>query len=235
MFPADFIKICALMILILWSASGCRFQQTSENSAVSANLAATGEAKSEIPFAVKEPENFQAELVVTANDKESRYFIAKNGVRRRCDFNYEAKNQLTVLQNGGNYFIFPAQKIYAEETAAAISGLPNDWQIFLNNEWLNQKASARFEKIETAGGVTKYRVEPESAASSEIFIYVDENLGMPVRQEFFIVQGENKTLVYSFEIRNLKRQTDESLFALPNEFKKVSREELRKILANSPI
>ncbi len=232
MFSFNFIKFCAFLMLIIFSASGCRLWQTGGNSAPPVNSATNDELESKIPFAVREPENFQAEIVVTSNGAERRNFVARNGLRRRYDFNYQENNQLTVLQNGGNYFILPAKKIYAQETAAAIFDVPNDWQGFLNNEWLSQKTSAHFEKIETVDAVAKYRVEPEGATSSEIFIYVDENLGMPVKQEFYAVEGENKTLVYRFEIKNLKQQTDENLFAVPNDFKKVSSEEMKRSLAS---
>ena len=231
MFSSNLTKSFAFFALILTFFSGCRFWQNAENSNSPAAPPVSDELKSEIPFSTKEPEQFQAEIVVTANETERKTFIARNGANRRYDFNVGAKNQLTNLQTDKNYLILPAEKIYAENEATQ-SGGSDELADFLTTEWLSEKREAVFEKLETAGNVTKYRVRLGDGAASEIYVYVDEISHLPVKQEFYTA-GEQKTLVYSFELKNLKLEAEEKLFAVPADFKKVSTEEFQKILRSS--
>lgn len=231
MLSLNFIKFYALLALILLTAPACRFWQTSGTGTPAPTTFSADELKSETPFSTKEPDNFQAEIVVTANAVESRSLTAKNGANRRYDYRYGEKNQLTVLQTDKNYLVLPAKKIYAEDSPQSTISAPDDWQDFLSKEWLNAKTPAKFEKLETIDNITKYRVVPGENADSEIFVYSDEKLGMPVKQEFYSTNGEQKTLNFTVEIKNLKLQTDDNLFAIPADFKKIQIEDLRKELS----
>jgi hypothetical protein len=89
-----------------------------------------------------------------------------------------------------------------------------------------------FENLGAENGLTKYRVRlkdmPKDA--SETLIYIDENLKIPVKQEFYTINGEQKILVFSMELRNLKLQTDDKLFELPKDYRKVSSNEFQKAI-----
>ncbi len=228
MFSSNLTKFSVTLVLIFLLFPACGWWQKSNNANLPQTPQVSDELKSEIPFSTKEPERFQAEIVVTAGETERKTFIARNGANRRYDFNFGAKNQLTNLQTDKNYLILPASKIYAENAAGAENVSTDDWTNFLTTEWLSQKTEAKFEKLETAGNLTKYRVRLGDDDSSEIFLYIDEKLGLPVRQEFYA--GEQKVLTYTFELKNLKLETDANLFAVPADFKKVSAEEFRKVL-----
>lgn len=168
--------------------------------------------------------------MVTTGETESRRFIARDGARRRYDFNFGAANQLTSLQADKNYLMLPAAKIYTENTETQ-TGETDDWMNFLTTEWLSAKRDASFEKLESVENLTKYRVRLNESDASEIFIYVDQISGLPIKQEFFAIGGDGqKNLAYSFELKNLKLETDENLFNVPADFKKVGQEEFRKIL-----
>jgi hypothetical protein len=232
MFRSNFTKFFAVFALIFLFFSGCGWWRKADNANLSSTPTAADEMKTEIPFSTKEPEQFQTEIVVTAGDAERKTFVARNGANRRYDFNFGAKNQLTDLQTDKNYLILTEKLIYAENTAAQAAS-SDDWADFLTTEWLNEKQQANFERLETAGNLTKYRVRLGDGAASEILVYVDETLALPVKQEFYATGGEQKTLVYSFELKNLKLQTDAELFAVPSGFKKVSIEEFRKTLQNT--
>jgi len=231
MFSSNLTKFFAVFALIFSLFSGCRFWQKTNEANSSPTPAVSDDLKSAIPFSTKEPEQFQAEIVVTANETERKTFVARNGANRRYDFNFGAKNQLTNLQTDKNYLISPEKKIYAE-TGAAQSISADDWENFLTTEWLNQNHEASFEKLETIDNITKYRVRLGASVSSEMLISIDEQLGLPVKQEFYAVSDEQKVLTYAVELKNLKLKTDENLFAVPTDFKKVSAEEFRKILQN---
>jgi len=228
MFSSGFIKKIAVCLLIISAASACRFWQSNRNAAPTPTPEIFEEIKSEIPFSTKEPEVFQAEFVTTANETERKIFKAKNGTNRRFDYNFGAENQITFLQTDKHYLIFPKQKIYAEDALSANVAAFDEKTDFLTNEWLNGKTEAKFERLGKAENLTKYRVLLDGKEVSEMIIYVDESMQMPVKQEFFSVNGDQKTLLFTFEIRNLKLQTDENLFAVPLDFKKVSAGEFRK-------
>lgn len=229
MFSSNLTKFFAVFGLVLLLFSGCRFWQKKENANTSPTPAVSDDLKTEIPFPTKEPERFQAEIVVTSGGAERVTFIARDGANQRYDFNFGAKDQLTKLQTDKNYLILPDKKIYAENAPSPIGG-SDDWTDFLTTEWLSQKHPANFEKLETSENTTKYRVSTGDGAASEVLIYVDETLGFPVKQEFYSGEGERKNLTLAFELRNLKLQTDAGLFAIPSDFKKVPVEEFRKNL-----
>lgn len=230
MFSSNLTKFFAAFALIFTLFSGCRLWQNTGNSNSSSTPQVSDDLKSEIPFSTKEPEQFQAEIVVTTGETESRRFIARDGARRRYDFNFGAANQLTSLQADKNYLMLPAAKIYTENTETQ-TGETDDWMNFLTTEWLSAKRDASFEKLESVENLTKYRVRLNESDASEIFIYVDQISGLPIKQEFFAIGGDGqKNLAYSFELKNLKLETDENLFNVPADFKKVGQEEFRKIL-----
>lgn len=231
MFSSNLTKFFALAWLIFLLFAGCRFWQKTNDADPSAPPPVADDLKSEIPFATREPEQFQAEIVVTANETKRTTFIARNGAHRRWDFNFGAKNQLTNLQIDKNYLILPGRKIYVEKPAPAAPAEPDEWADFLTTEWLSAKWQAGYEKLETSENLTRYRVEMGSPDSTEVYIYIDETLGLPVRQEFYAVAGAEKILTYRFELKNLKLEIDGGVFALPPDYKKVSAEEFGKILS----
>lgn len=232
MFSFNFTKFFAVFALFFLLFSACRFWQTGGNESSNKTTSVSDDLKSEIPFSTKEPEQFQAEIVVSANETERKTFAARNGANRRYDFNFGAKNQLTNLQTDKYYLILSEKKIYAE-TGATQNISTDDWTNFLTTEWLNQKTDANFEKLETTDNLTKYRVKLGASEQSEVLIFVDAQIGLPMKQEFYSIKGEQKILTYSVELKNLKLKTDESLFTVPTDFKKVSVEEFRKILRSN--
>ena len=229
MFSFNLTKLFALFALIFLLFSACRFWQTGGGETSNKTPVISEELKSEIPFSTKEPEQFQTEIVVTANETERKTFVARKGANRRYDFNFGAKSQLTNLQTDKNYLILNEKKIYAE-TGAAQMVSTDDWANFLTTEWLSEKQNAKFEKLETIDTLTTYRVRPGESISSEMLISVDEQLGLPIRQQFYSITDGQNILTYTVELKNLKLQTDENLFTVPTDYKKVSIEEFRKAL-----
>jgi hypothetical protein len=215
--------------------SSCGFWQTSQTENPNSNLFAAEELKSEIPFENKEPEIFQAEIVLTTylNDEKTERAIKTARAREkiRCDY----PNGISFLQINENekFLLETEKKIYAQGSAI-LSNSPETGEIlkdFLTTEWLSEKRDAKFENLGSENGLTKYRVQGENN-NSEILIYVDENLKFPVKQEFYSISGEKKILFTAMEIRNLQLEADEAVFTLPEDYKKVSvkefQEEVRK-------
>src|SRR4051812_6041344 len=111
MFSSNLTKFFAVFTLSLTLFSSCRFWTKTDNTNSSQTPTVSDELKTEIPFSTKEPERFQAEIVVTANETERKTFLARNAGARRYDFNFGAKNQLTNLQTDKNYLILPEKRI----------------------------------------------------------------------------------------------------------------------------
>ena len=95
------LKILKIFLLAAVFASACRFwQPKTDVPSAPPTPPVIAEIKSEIPFATKEPEVFQTEIVVTANGGESEFFIARNGESRLTIFDYKTNFEFEILQTG---------------------------------------------------------------------------------------------------------------------------------------
>jgi hypothetical protein len=222
---------------LLFFASSCSFWRSGETAAPSATPFVPGEMKSEIPFSTKEPEIYQAEIIsqtfYNGETLERKVFTARNGEKRLTVFDAGKKNEIARLETGAGaaLSLYREKKIYAESANnPAVSG--DAASDFLTTEWLNQKTTAAFENLGAENDLTKYRVKLGDAENqnSEILIYVDEQIKLPVRQEFYSASGEQKTLTFTVELKNFKTEADEKLFELPKDFRKVTPKEFQEIL-----
>jgi outer membrane lipoprotein-sorting protein len=215
--------------------SSCSFWQTAESEQNNSNTFTAEELRSEIPFENKEPEVFQAEIVLTNylnGEKTERVIKAARSLGK---LRYDYPNGSSFLQTGENeqFLIETEKKIYAQSPTNADTSAQTGETLkdFLTTEWLNEKSDVRFENLGAENGLAKYRVKGENE-NSEVIIYVDENLKFPVKQEFYSINGEQRTIISAMELRNLKLEVDESVFELPKNYKQVSiqefQEEIRK-------
>ncbi len=221
MFSSNFCKI--FLVFALAFCSSCRFWQASSNSNSSQIQTNVSEIKSEVPFSTREPEIFQAEFLIKNQETEERLFFYRSSGRTVIK-----NGEIATLQNAANktFYIDFGRKIYVENTPKTKTGnaAAESLNDFLTIEWLNQKTDVAYENLGVENGLTKYRVSFES---SESIIFVDENYKMPVKQEFYSIEGERREMVYSMEIQNIKLQVDENIFEIPKDFRKVSAEEFR--------
>lgn len=224
MLLSGFIKYFLIFASLI--SVSCGVWQSAENSA-SAPLRAVEELETGIPFQNKEPEQFQTEIVVTnffgGEKTERRYFLARSGVRRMTIFNRGEKGETSVLQTAdGRTFFISGEKKNLRESPSQSGQTGNDLTEFLTTRWLNQKTDAAFEKLGAENNLTKYRVRLAASDASEILIFVDENLKLPVRQEFYSASGEGKTLMFSIELKNFSLQAEEKLFELPKNYRETN-------------
>lgn len=226
MFSSNLLKIIFLAVGLFVSA--CGFFQSNPDTDASPTPFVAEELKSTIPFATKEPTTYQTEIVITANQTEDRFFTARNEEKRLTVFNYQTESEISMLQNGGGqtFIIAANRKIYMEEDATVKSGAAED---FFTAEWLNQKTNAKFETLAPENNLARYRVTLDDAANSEIIVFADREIGLPVKQEFYSVAGEQKTLTLTMELKNFNAQTEGKFFEVPNDFRKVSAKEFYEI------
>jgi hypothetical protein len=201
------------------------------------------------PFATKEPERYQAVRIITSSGGEGeaatdgaqsgQTFIARDGDRRREDYESSAGEKISYLQlPEGSYVLLPAKKLYAElkpDTGGdGAASVPPD---FSPDKLLNEtRPESHYEKLgaETLNGraTTKYRVTVRGKTgagrevTTESLVWVDESLGMPVKSETTSTGGSSTGARITMELRDIKETIDAGLFELPSDYRKVEAREL---------
>jgi hypothetical protein len=244
--------ILFLLTLLLATAS-CKKSDVAENQGAAGDdaAAAQGNTSSTPPFATKEPERYQATRVITSSEggetalagaAGSQTLIARDGDKRREDYESAAGGKLTYLQlPEGTYVLLPGKKVYAElKPEMNASGgerearLPQD---FSPDKLLNEtRPESRYEKLgaETLNGRTtmKYRVvvAGRTGAAKEVvtesLVWVDEGLGMPIKTETTSTGKAGAWSKVTMELRDIKETVDAGMFELPAGYSKVEAREL---------
>jgi hypothetical protein len=238
MFSSNIAKINFVITLFALLCNACSFWQSADNQNTSTTPTPfiAAEVESEIPFSTKEPDTYQTEIVVTTGASEEKMFAARNGNYRRYDFNFSDNSPISLIDDavGGRQFINHKKKVYAEDRLSGQTLAPpaENWNDFLTADLLNQKKNVRFEKIYAENNLTKYRIvsNETNAAGSETIISIDEKLGFPVKSEFYGIEGDQKILKFSVEMKNIKLQIEDNVFQIPAGYRKVSLDEFRTML-----
>lgn len=220
------VKSFLLALAILTFCFGCRFWQNPANTNTSPGSEGIPEDKSDLPFSTREPDVYQARIVVTAGGVERVTFVAKNGKLRRCDYNVGEKEAATWLMADREYLLLPGKKIYAEQPLPAQDAPLSAGLDSLTAEWLNIKAVSKFEDLGTENGLRKFSARLNDSDTSEILLFIDEASGLIVRQEFYSIGGERRDLLYSLQLQDLRLEAGEDLFKIPEDYRKVSIDQL---------
>lgn len=246
--------------------SSCKRTETSGNTGDGNSSGNTSvgvtETSTTPPFSTKEPEQYQATMVIKGSlgegsnipgmsgltTKEMR--VARDGERRRVDTELFPGMKISYLQTpAGRYLLVPARKVYAEfksgDEGSGADPAKNLSSDFSPDKLLNQSAAggARYEKLgaEEVGGraTVKYRVTTggrtgeAKSVTTESLIWIDEALGMPVRSETTVTGGAATGSKYTTELRDLKQEVDQSLFELPGDYRKVDYKNIMRELMPS--
>ncbi len=177
---------------------------------------------SRIPFSTKEPDVFQTEVIIStfAGNKETqkKYFVAKKGGARFVVFRFGEPDQISVLESSsGAHFVLDNEKKTFRQTAnSGTLSTGNDLRNFLTTRWINEKKEVRFENLGSKDGVTKYRVRIAGLGNSESYIFVDQKLNIPIKQEFYVLEGEKPELSFAVRFKNFKQTTEDKWFKIPD-------------------
>jgi hypothetical protein len=254
---AAILFIFSLALLITSTACNRLGGESNANSggASNGNTTTAGDNTSKTPpFATKEPERYEATMVVTgslggdtpvipgvSNLLSKEVQIARDGDRRRVDYELIPGARMSDLQiPAGHYMLLHSKKLYAEvkpgdsgDLTAAVRNLPSD---FSPDKLINESSpGATYEKLgtEVLNGrtTTKYRVTTKgkgegSGMATETIVWVDESLGMPIKSETVSTGDRGRGSKVTMELRDIRQEVDQARFELPKDYRKVTSNEI---------
>lgn len=203
-------------------------------------------------IAAREPDAYRATLVLSAETEGGEKTIgipqlaaevARRGADRRVSFRLPDNSELIYLEKAGMHIaIAPARKQYAELTPEAtgvqLQKLMTPGQLVARLEKL-QGVEAIGEEAVNGRPALKYRYKhvantntQAGAVSTEAFVFVDKETGLPLRSELYTeasgnVQGVKGAKVVA-EMRDISMIVDPALFEVPVDYKKVPPEQVRQ-------
>lgn len=205
-----------LLLLIASSVFGLACGQS--QSVANKDFASFDSNPDGYPFSVREPEKYSCQVVQIAGDITNTIFLARSGDKWRMDVKYGSEDQVSRVRNGSEFLINYKSKSYAEVSPGNGTVTPPGSIDMLFRGMVGGDSKAKFEKVSTDAGITKFQVKYSKDTTSEVFIYIDDAKGMPVKQEFFAVEGDAKRNVMTVEVRDLKLEAPDDLFAIPSGF-----------------
>lgn len=222
MIATNSIKILAVFTLAGAMAAGCSRRSAPDESAQRPVIGPSG---SRIPFAAREPDVFQAEIVVTGNDSVRITRIARSGAKRRIETDADRASKLVLVIADKQVLFLPVAGKCAElPVGSAFADAETEG--FLTTRWLSERADAQFEKLETRDGLGIFRARFGEDGSSEATLAVDEARGLVMKQEFVSVEDGIPQTTMTVEVRDFKPTAEEVLFAVPADCRKTEPAEL---------
>jgi len=258
--PSLFVYLVVIIAFVV-AGTACQKVDTNANAnanltanantvPINANANLSPEPISSI--AAREPEKYRATLVFSAETEGGQKTIgiptlsadvARNGADRRVAFKLPDGSDLIYVEKGGLHIVIaPGRKQYAELTPEAtgfqLQKLMTPGQLVARLE--NLKGIERVGEEPLNGRTAeKYRYARSTntntqagTVSTEAFIYVDKETGLPLRSELFTeasgnVQGVKGARVVA-EMRDITTNIDTSWFEVPVGFSKVPPEQVRQ-------
>ena len=237
---------------------GCRGTGTQSNININTNISnanvSTNSNVGAAPIstiAAREPERYKATLVLTAETEGGEKTVgiptisadvARSGEDRRVAFKLPDGSDLIYLDHAGTpYVIAPGRKQYAELTPAAtgfqLQKLMTPGQIIAQldrlkgiepagEDTVNGRSALKYRYAKTANTNTS-----AGTVSTESFVFVDKDTGLPLRAELFSeasgqVQGVKGVKIVA-EMRDITTNIDPAMFEVPAGLNKVPEEQVR--------
>jgi outer membrane lipoprotein-sorting protein len=217
MFLSNPVKIFHAAWIFSIVFAGCSYWRSDQN----AQTALPSSPTSAFPFSLRAPEIFQAEIVIRTGENERQIFVARSGDRRRIDYDVGTGNHRAVILTDKEYLLSFKRKEFSERP---LSENLSSVDATLTGHLLNVHHFSDLEEVSRDGSVIQYIARMNDSASSEVMIFFDQTIGLPVKQEFYAIEGETRTLQYTFELRGFKTDIDDSVFQIGKEFRKVNSE-----------
>lgn len=203
------------------------------------------------PFATREPGSYQATRVITfteaspdnidvsAPQRTTRIMLARVGDQRREEYEVGSTGSIVYLENtGGRFVLLPQAMLYADANDAddegALAIVRSEAETISPDLLLNSpRPASQYQKLgaEVINGrvTTKYRVLTHPTGKNENFIWVDEELGMPVASRYTSTEA-NKSSRVSIDLKDIRTEVDPGIFVLPADYRKVAASELLDLM-----
>lgn len=208
-----------LVIATAWLLASCGSSPNTANNA-QGSLPATMQR---FPFGSREPQAYQAEVVVTVGGAETKWFVARRGEYDRIDIGRGTPNERIEIHGPRSYTILPGKMIYAEILPDnSRNGLPGPLEQ-ISRQYFAGAEYRKFEAAGSEGALTKYIAGPDETSVDTITVWFDSAAGVIVKQEIASSDGRHK---FVFELRGLILDAGEQLFSVPTAAKKVSLDEI---------
>lgn len=192
------------------------------------------------PFQTKEPRRYQAVRTITFTDSAGNSTVTSTTIARYDDLRREDTDKgsdgaiVLIESENGRVIIFPAAKVYADANgyqstplATAKIELDNSPERFLHHDSISTSYQTIGPELVGGRSAVKYRVIVNNGAtsnvsSSEMLVWFDEAIGMPIRSEAKAIDGSNTLM----ELSNIQLGADRSLFQIPAGYEKIAIAEL---------
>lgn len=186
--------------------------------------------KTEPPYQNAEAETYQVEVAQTRGGRTDIYRIARKGDKWRVDNAFGTPEQTSSLHTDKDYVMSAGTKTYADfesghgydDRAATVEAVTGGL--------IGGRTEAVYDKVGAQDGKTIYRITGIPGKPSETLVTVDDKLGYPVLKELYKIENGIRTLDVTYKLNGFKTDVDDSLFAIPKDYKKVPLEEMRKTL-----
>jgi hypothetical protein len=250
------VSFCALLLSSACQRAAVSETNTNVNLNTNANTAAAANANlTTAPLATlaaREPDKYRATLVFSAETEGGEKTIgiptlsaqvARSGEDRRLQFKLPDGSDLIYIEHGGvPTVIAPARKQYAELTPEATGFqihklmTPGQLVAYLDRlkgiesageETINGRTALKYRYARTANTNTS-----AGQVSTESFVYIDKDTGLPLRAELFSeasgnVEGVKAAKVVA-EMRDISTDVDPTLFEVPAGMNKVPPQQVRQ-------
>ena len=244
--PALILMVAAVALATLGAGLYWRHRQKTRTAPAAPRAETTSSLP---PFSTKEPQRYQANRITSSRSSEpgtqdqtdvSQVFLARDGDKRREDYDLDGLSISYLELPGARYALLPSQKIYTDLNEAEEGGLPADDDAeFSPDRLLNESPVESVYELqgpETINGreATKYRVTTTNATGTdsvktETKIWIDQALQLPLKSEM-MVSGNGIQSIVTTELQNLSVEVPGAVFELPADFRKVSAKEFERQL-----
>ena len=184
----------------------------------------TSETAVEAPFSSKFPDEFSADIEMTAlsdgNSVVRKYFVANRGKRMLEKYNVGGSSEFWLLidEEGDTYRLNPKEKSYQKIETGPFSGRRDPLSKSLAARLIYRRSYKTFEKIGEVKGLQKYKVIAENSKETATYLFVDMKLNLPVRQESYSIKEGKEELVFKSEFKNINTEPTANLFVIPKDF-----------------
>ncbi|HKE56389.1 MAG TPA: hypothetical protein VKB46_06805 [Pyrinomonadaceae bacterium] len=224
------LLIAATLALILLPGCASAPKQSSESTTEPI-------VSSTPPFQTKEPERYQAVRTITFTRTTGESTTVKTTIAKDGQFRRDEQNRVVYLETEqGSFVILPEQKIYAAlgaEPEATDEEFPSEDspERLLNTETTATRYQKAGTEVLNGRSSTKYQTVNTSTrgtvSNNETLIWIDDELGMPIKASTTSADGSNTTM----ELTGISLEVDKRLFQIPEGYQKVSASVIRQRLS----